>query len=609
MILPIWVREIVDGYDANVQPHSELEIAEVLSKRRAEFGNLSEEDWKGFIAEYTVFFFGEGADGESVWGTYFRPMVEFTQGETVVRNPDIGQLDQDTLAHWAQRAAEVKNPAMKARYADAAWDFAKPIGNIQPDYKWALLAIDGYLEATKQHLYKWENEAVQWLVRALHLARSIANPERIKSVIDAMFAFQKISMEPKLVGIWVFLFDNLYGEKKLISGVQEAEIIDDLEAMLAKVSVVREPNFFDPFGAQAAAERLAKHYKKINDTANVERVLTTYGNAFKTLAADANPMLAMAWLQPVIERYEQAGMKDEGEKLRLLQIEKGQNIASDLKQYSVEIPTTKKDFDDLVEQLLVKNDLAWTLGNLASYFIPNTDSARQMLEEQKSVAPLLSIIPITVVDRTGRAIARVGSVDEASEGRLFQRIAQMIGFYQPFLSYALAAIIDQFKPTASDMLAVLYLSPLFRESQRPLLEAGLSAYLTKDHLKGVHVLVPQIEEMLRTLLALMGIPPQKSVPRHPGITDVKNMNDALGDPRVREVLTEDVWTYLTVLYIERRGLNLRNDLAHGLVPIEGFSQPIADRVLHSLLVLSLLRGTLAEDGSDAPNADGLNQET
>jgi Domain of unknown function (DUF4209) len=64
-----------------------------------------------------------------------------------------------------------------------------------------------------------------------------------------------------------------------------------------------------------------------------------------------------------------------------------------------------------------------------------------------------------------------------------------------------------------------------------------------------------------------------------------------------------------VLYIERRGLNLRNDLAHGLVPIEGFSQPIADRVLHSLLVLSLLRGTLAEDGSDAPNADGLNQET
>ena len=68
-----------------------------------------------------------------------------------------------------------------------------------------------------------------------------------------------------------FLFDNLYGEKKLISAAQEAHIIADLEAMLAKLSVVGEPNYFDPFGAQAAAERLARHYKKQGDTANVER--------------------------------------------------------------------------------------------------------------------------------------------------------------------------------------------------------------------------------------------------------------------------------------------------------------------------------------------------
>jgi lysyl-tRNA synthetase class 1 len=87
----------------------------------------------------------------------------------------------------------------------------------------------------------------------------------------------------------------------------------------------------------------------------------------------------------------------------------------------------------------------------------------------------------------------------------------------------------------------------------------------------------------------MGIPPQKSVPRHPGITDVKNMNDALGDPRVQAVLTENVWMYLTVLYIDRRGMNLRNDLAHGLVSVRAFNQSVADRVFHSLLVLSLLR--------------------
>jgi hypothetical protein len=589
MNVPSWAKEILDSFNAKNEPHSELEIAEALSKEQTKHGNLSEEDWKGYIAEYSAFFFREGGDGESVWSTYFRPMAEFTQGQNIVRDPDITQLDAETVTHWQYRANEVKNPVMKARYADAAWDFAKPVANNQPDYKCTLLAIDGYIEATERHLYKWENEGVQWLVRALHLARTIRDAERINKVVDAMFAFYQASLQPELVGIWVFLFDNLYGENKLISPAQEDQIIADLEAMLARLSVVTEPNRFDPFGAQAAAERLVRHYKKEGDTANVKRVLKACGEAFKTLAAEANPMLAMAWLQPVIERYEQEGMKDEAEHLRLMQMEKGKNIASGMKQYSVEAKTTKQDYDDLVEKLLVKNDLASTLRNVGHYFLPSVDRAKRTVEGLKAVAPLMSIIPITVVDHTGRPLARIGTGDDGFEGRVFQRLAQTMGFYQPFLSYVIEAVATDFQPTADDILDVLYQSPLFLESRRSILRDGLSAYLSKDHLKGIHVLVPQIEEMLRTLLALMGIPPQKSVPRHHGITDVKNMNDALGDPRVQEVLTESVWMYLTVLYIDRRGMNLRNDLSHGLVPIEGFNQPTADRVLHSLLVLSLMR--------------------
>jgi lysyl-tRNA synthetase class 1 len=91
----------------------------------------------------------------------------------------------------------------------------------------------------------------------------------------------------------------------------------------------------------------------------------------------------------------------------------------------------------------------------------------------------------------------------------------------------------------------------------------------------------------------MGIPPHKSVPRHFGITDVKNMNDALGDPRVQAVLTENLWRYLTVLYIDRRGMNLRNDLAHGLVSVEAFNQSTADIVFQSLLALSLMQKEMA----------------
>jgi hypothetical protein len=127
---------------------------------------------------------------------------------------------------------------------------------------------------------------------------------------------------------------------------------------------------------------------------------------------------------------------------------------------------------------------------------------------------------------------------------------------------------------------------VFDAARRQIVHEGITAYLGRDHMKAIHLLVPQIEGVLRNLLPLIGVPPVKSVPRHPGITDVKSMNNILEEPRIREVLPEDVWRYLTLLYIDRRGANLRNDLAHGLIPIQGFNEYTSNRVLHSLLVLT-----------------------
>ena len=74
------------------------------------------------------------------------------------------------------------------------------------------------------------------------------------------------------------------------------------------------------------------------------------------------------------------------------------------------------------------------------------------------------------------------------------------------------------------------------------------------------------------------------------VEDVKSMNDVLNDERARLALTENLWRYLSVVYIERKGgLNLRNDLAHGLVDPKSFNMGIADRVFHTLLALSLMR--------------------
>ena len=408
--------------------------------------------------------------------------------------------------------------------------------------------------------------------------------------VKYMFEFYDEVADPLHAGVWIFPFDTLYDTKGLLTPEQEGRIISDLEKMLERTSSKGKPEEFDPFGAQAAAERLARHYNSGRLRTSVQRVIKTYGQSFEKIAKEASPILAMAWLQPVVERYEQEGLKHEAEQLQLLAAKKGERISDDLKQFSVKVEVKQKEMDDLVHHLLGSGDLRKSLDRIAHYFIPRADEAQKLLEKIKTDAPLISMIPITVIEKNGRPTAKIGSVDEDAEGRLYQQLGETVSFYQPFLVFVFDKLREKYTPSVEHLLSYLDQSPLFAESRRQLLQEGLHAYEQGDFVKAIHVLVPQVEQSLRNLLGLIRIPTTKTVARHPGIEDVKSMNDVLGDSRVRQAMSENLWRYLSVVYIERRGgLNLRNDLAHGLVGPKSFNRGTADRVVHTLFALSLMR--------------------
>jgi hypothetical protein len=305
------------------------------------------------------------------------------------------------------------------------------------------------------------------------------------------------------------------------------------------------------------------------------------------MASGANPMLAMAWLQPVIERYEQEGLKQEAENLQILAGEKGRHISSDLKTVAVESDIKPEDVEKLVDQLTGSGDLRTSLGYIAHYFIPKVDHTRKLLERLRTDAPFLSIVPLHIIEKDGFTTAKIGSIDDDSEGRLHHQLRQTIGFYLPFLEYTLGKLRERYAPTVDDILGFLCESPMFADTDAGLLREGLEAYQEDDLVKAIHVVVPQVELILRNFAGRLGIPTRKT--GRQGITDAKNMNDVLADPRIKKKLTENLWRYLAVVYADRRGLNIRNDMAHGLMPRAAFGRRMGDLVFHTLLALSLMR--------------------
>jgi hypothetical protein len=561
----------------------------LLEAARAAQNELEEEDEKAYVTERSVFLlraaYGKSA---SIWGTYFGPWVVIENTGFV--SPDISQLDAETVTHWEQRANEARDPVLKARYADAGWDLCRTITKRKPDYRMALLAVDAYIAAADRRLSTMPFGAVQWLVRAFDLARKLRDEPRITQVITSVFSLYEAYLSPQYVGIWLTLIEHLYEARDLLNDEQIARMVGDMEKMLAILSTPDGNKRFDAFNAQAVGEKLIQHYKNVGDKDGVVRVLKAFGSAFEKMADSSGGMLASGYLQPIIERYEQEGLKSEAEALQNKALDRLKSAGDEMKTISIPHQITNAQVEDLLNALIVDDDLTTTLIRVALHFTPKIQEAKNLIEQVKAVAPFMSMIPVSVVDDSGRTKGWIGS-DEDDEGRLYYQLAQTMTFTQPYLYIVLSKIKERFSLNVDDLLAFLYECPIFPASRRPLLREGLAAYLNGDFLKAIHVLVPQVEESLRNFLALIGIPPIKNVPRHPGTTDVKSMNNVLEDPRVRGVLPEDVWRYLTVLYIERIGFNIRNDLAHGLILLEGFNEIIANWVFHSLLILRPIRIT------------------
>jgi lysyl-tRNA synthetase class 1 len=116
---------------------------------------------------------------------------------------------------------------------------------------------------------------------------------------------------------------------------------------------------------------------------------------------------------------------------------------------------------------------------------------------------------------------------------------------------------------------------------------GVRAWLEGDLVKAVHVLVPQIECGLRSIVGQLGRPVTKP---HPTIRDVGvavTMGDFLYAGEITEALGPDLTLYYLAVYADPRGMNLRNRVAHG--QLDSVTEPLVQLLIHSLLVFGVWR--------------------
>lgn len=590
------IDDMISIFDASEELYSERDVATGIRTKLIE-SNIPKSDTEQFY-DLMAFEFAENCqDKDNGWGTYFGPFMTLDNGDgTFSESPSIQEITPECIIHWAQRAQQVKHPVLKSRYAHLVWDFSKKIiGNAAPiDY--ARITIDSSIELTSVVYEKYDAILFKVVVpkklaRALSIAISVKDEPRIKLAVEALISYENRVGQDEYPATWGFSFDHLLGNKKAgLSAEQKEKIIQDLEARLDRISNSEAVGNEKRWCIEPAVIRLAQYYQREKSPDDAKRVILKLGDAFSQLAENSAPLIASSHYEELRSLYQQYGLSDEAKQLEVKLAELGPKVVSEFKRVPFRYEIKQEVIEAYTAEIL-EGGLEASLARIAIQFIPNKQQAENSLKDIANQCPLSYTIRNQMYDHDGRLVANIDSIDNDLDGRLIGHISQTLQFEMPFLHFTLTGLIEKYSLAKDDIVSLVLESPIFTADKQGIIEAGVDAYLNDNHLVAAHLLIPQIEAAIRNLLRMANGSIYR--PNKNGGFDYRTLGDLLPDGLFKKIITDifgdDANLYFRILFNDKRGWNIRNDICHGILRSDAIQKPITDRIMHVLILLSRIR--------------------
>lgn len=537
------------------------------------------------------------------WGIYWCALASGTKAEGIeVFFPDANYVEDDILEYWKHRAAQFRHPALKARFADLAWEIgryrktrvrhmnASPgAAQIKTELPVSLVhtAIDSLLEVVDRGWLRDEAEGWQLLSRALELSYEIVDATRASRAKEALFAYKQRISQNGLPSAW-WHFDEIawtHRKKLQLSDQEMGEVHGLLERVIAEKSNQGDAGSFDPHDVMAATERLVR-WTPQSDRERVKALVRRGGKAFEDAAPGASALLAASWLEGLLPAYREAGLVEEAARAERTIAARASDARGEMKRVEVPIQIPREEFDAWVDST-AGDTLKEGIRRIAARCLIKESSTRNGLRSMTRDAPIVATLHSSIVGPDGFTVATVGSVENDIDGRTLQHAANLFNWNAPWLNAALLRLRKKHGVDVDLLLTVLGESPLFPHPRLPLLREGLAAWLADDPVKAIHVLVPQVEAAVRELVAGLGASVRRFRPEIRGF-QVVGLSELLREKVMEQGLLGDIRFHLTALYADPRGINLRNVVAHGLGGpdlINSGSTGLANWVVHSHLLL------------------------
>lgn len=579
------VDNIIGKYDVLGCPCVEVEISEAIKnalRLDTSLADIPEVKYE----QYAFDFWEAGSSNPMNWGTYYGPMITMSAKDGgVYIYPSIELLSDETFTYWETRARKATHPLIKARYADLVWDLKKLVTNNNPDITYADIVINCITLLIESHGFKYDINIISKAKRAVNLAKWLNRPGMLQRLSSAILGYCLVAKD-KHPGLWTIPFELLLNvPKPTLSSDQEAQIIADLEQRLIRFADSSNESF-NPHILGDIARMLATYYRKSNRLDDMHRVLEVYGKAINAFTDKAEPITASSLLQRLHAAYSDYSMSAQASEVMKKIGRVGPGVINGMKEFSSSVNIPEEQINKLLDSLMDGGKRA-AIQKIAIYFLQKKDRVSKQVIDLSRIAAFSSMFSKQIVDSKGRPLAVVRPASEDLDSNIIAQMAQNIQILSGLLELAISRLIEDYSPNPEDLYAELKDAPLIEGETSFGVRIAIEAYYKEDYFGCAYILMPQIEAIIRRLAELTGISILQQ--NDEDGYDYRGLGNLLFDPVIVDALGEDFSLFCRVLLIDRKGLNFRNDMLHGITPVKNVGKIQCNWLLHLVFFLSLMR--------------------
>ncbi len=506
----------------------------------------------------------------------FKPFMVMEGRRSVI--PD--DLSESDIAFYAEIVDAIDDAWLKARVADLVWLKQRP-----RNVRIALAAIDAYLQIPLG-TETWVRGGQECWERAISLARMLkigAGTRLAKMETTILDAFNAATKQSGFLGLW--LADLL--DAHSLGRTHSLVIAQKLNVMAVEFEeggdLHRSREFFD--AASRWFDRSGDEAKSAEMTVAVAEGWVKEAIA-RASSDQPSHMVAASFYEKAIQIYRSIPRSQRAIHRGDARIAELHRHMSDAGENSLDELTVVKtpgvDISELVENArksVTRKSVHNALFSFANiYQGARVDQVRTAAEKILQQSIFRRLAGSTHLSRDGRVIAKQPAIGfdntQASDDPALW--AQMVHDHQILINIVVhgdiwpahEVLLQEHRLSENDFIDLASQSPTVPRGRERLFGKALYAGYDRDFTVAMHLLVPQIEHMVRFHLKNAGVKTTNL-----GIDGIENENGLstlMGLPETETVFGKDLSFEIKALFCDALGPNLRNELAHGLLDDDSF---------------------------------------